>query len=163
MHAVSQPPPLHFTGNPTVDWIILVALGVGVLYALKAIRLSRTAVRATLKYFCVGFLVGLGYYLLRGKVGGDPPLGDGLFFGLIALIFVPKRSRHIPAHVKRAVIARDFKGREHEYDPKKYDLDHKWPFARGGSHTVDNLRAMERNKNRRKGKRRPGLLDMFFR
>jgi hypothetical protein len=161
---MTQAPPIHFTGNPTVDWFILVVAAVVALYALKAIRLSRDAVRPAVKLFLVGLLIGGGYHQLRGQAGGDYLIGDCLFFGFAtAILLMPKRSRHIPAHIKKAVIARDFKGREHEYDPQKYDIDHKWAFARGGSHTIDNLRAMERGKNRRKGKKKPGLFDMFFR
>ena len=72
-----------------------------------------------------------------------------------------KRSRSIPAKVRREVIARDLKGEE--YDSSKHHIDHKWAFSRGGGHTRDNLRVIEKEKNLRKGAKKPGVWDMFFR
>jgi hypothetical protein len=158
------PPPIRFTGNPDVDWVLLVVVGVGVLYSLKAIRLSRDWVRSVLRLFVLGGLTGIAYYLWRGKASGYSVQAYILLFGFGALLFLPgKRSRYIPAAVKREVIARDFKGREHEYDPRKHHLDHKWAFSRRGGHTTDNLRVIDKQANLKKGKKRPGLWDMFFR
>jgi hypothetical protein len=160
-----QPAPIHITGNPTVDWTILAVAFIAVLYCLKAIRLSRDAVRQALRLALGGFLLGLVFYAVRGKEAGDLPLSDGLLFGFLALVFVPrrKRSRYIPADVRRAVIARDFKGREHEYNSQRHHIDHKWPHSRGGGNTTDNLRVLAKEKNLKKGAKRPGAGDMFFR
>jgi len=160
---MTYPPPIRFTGNAGLDWIVLIVAGIFVLYCLKAVRLSRDAVRQALRLFILGFLAGIVYYLWRGQMGGDPLWGDGLFFGVFALIFTRKRSRHIPADAKRRVIERDFKGRTHEYDPKRHHVHHKWAFARGGGHTPDNLRVIDKDKNLKKGKKRPGIWEMFFR
>lgn len=50
--------------------------------------------------------------MLSGKPAGDAPLADGILFGVVALMFVPrpKRSRYIPAKVRREIIARDLRG-----------------------------------------------------
>jgi len=83
---------------------------------------------------------------------------------IVALIYFgqqqgKRRSRYIPKHVKRAVIARDMI--DEEYDPAKHHIDHVWPFARGGSHTTDNLRVIEKRKNLKKGAKRPKMRDMW--
>jgi hypothetical protein len=145
-------------------WIFIAITIVFGLYILKAIRLSREALRPVLRSFIIGFLIGLAYYLQWGKPAGDKLINNGIFFGVVAVaVLHRKRSRYYSQKLKKQVIARHFKGREHEYDPKKHHIDHKWPFARGGSHTRDNLRVMERAKNLRKGAKRPGLWYMFFR
>jgi hypothetical protein len=88
----------------------------------------------------------------------------GAFFvalvcGWVAAQMVPARSRHIPTHVKRRVI-REYESRTgKKYNPREVELDHIMPFSRGGSHTADNLRAIEKAKNRRKGAKRPGVRD----
>ena len=106
--------------------------------------------------------MGLLYYSRFGALRGDRPWVDGAVMGFLAIAFLRrKRSRHIPASVKRAVIARDLKGKK--YDSRKHHIDHKWAFARGGSHTTDNLRVIGKKENLKKGARRPGLWDMFFR
>jgi hypothetical protein len=159
------PSPINITGNPTTDWAILIIGSVIVLYCIMAIRLSRDAVRQTIRLLIGGFLLGLAYYVAHGKAVGNTPQGDGLLFGLLALVFVPrrKRSRYISADVKRAVIARDFAGREHEYDSKRHHIDHKWPHSKGGGNTRDNLRVLTKEKNLKKGAKKPGVGDMFFR
>jgi len=70
-----------------------------------------------------------------------------------------KRSRYVSKATKRAVIARDLKGEK--FDPKRHHVDHVWPFSRGGSHTTDNLRVIEKEKNLQKGAKRPRLRDMW--
>jgi len=158
-------PPVRINGNPLVDWIILVVGFVTLLYYLKAIRLARATVRQALRLFVIGFLLGLIYYIVRGRLGGDSVVSDGFLFGFLAFLFLPrpKRSRYIPAKVKREIIARDLTTRGHKYDPRKHHIDHKWAFSRGGGHTPDNLRIVEKERNLRKGAKKPGIWDMFFR
>jgi hypothetical protein len=157
-------PPIQITGSSYLDWALLVCAFLTVAYYLKAIRLARSTIRYGLKLFLAGFLCGLAYYLLRGKLGGDAPQADGVVFGVLALVLVPrrKRSRYIPVAVRRKVIARDLKGGQ-EYDPQKHHFDHKWAFSRGGGHTSDNLRVIEKDRNLRKGAKKPGIVEMFFR
>jgi hypothetical protein len=130
-------------GRP--NWIFIAIAAVAGLYVLKAIRLSREALRPILLRFAVGFLIGMLYYAQWGQKTGDTLVHNGVFFGAVtAAIFHRKRRRHYSRKIRRQVIARDFKGREHEYDPKKHHIDHKVAFARGGSHTLDNLRIIVR-------------------
>jgi hypothetical protein len=157
-------PPLQLTGNPTADYI---ALGVGALvclYWLRALRLARHGVRLFLRNLAIGFLLFLGCKFFLSKMhiqeGNTWILS---FFAAVTTVLYRKsttrRSRSIPASVRRAVIARDLKGEE--YDPNKHHLDHVWPFSKGGSHTADNLRVIARRKNLQKGARRPRLREMW--
>jgi len=70
-----------------------------------------------------------------------------------------KRSRYIPKRVRRAVVERDLKSEK--FDPQRHHIDHVWPFARGGSHTVDNLRVVDKTKNLRKGAKPPRMREMW--
>ena len=45
--------------------------------------------------------------------------------------------------------------RGRRYSGRDMDIDHIWPYSRGGSNTEDNLRVVERSRNRRKGAKRP--------
>ena len=92
------------------------------------------------------------------------PSQEQVIAGFVAMIFFGrwqsrKRSRRIPKATRRAVIERDLKGEE--FDPEKHHIDHVWPFSRGGSHTTDNLRVIEKRRNLRKGARRPRLREMW--
>jgi hypothetical protein len=155
-----QPPPFRITGNSGVDWLLLIALGVFILYHLKALRLSRETARPAIRDFAIGVLIGLLYYFWRGAAHGDPPI-EAVLFGVIALVIFPrKHTRYIPAKVKRQVVARDLKGER--YDSRKHHIDHKWPHSRGGSNTADNLRVIDKRKNLKKGAKKPGLWELFF-
>jgi 5-methylcytosine-specific restriction endonuclease McrA len=70
-----------------------------------------------------------------------------------------RRSRHYSKTVKQAVIARDLKGEA--YDSTKHHIDHVWPFSKGGSHTTDNLRVISKQKNLKKGAKRPKMREMW--
>ena len=104
----------------------------------------------------VFILVRLRTYLL--------PSQEPIIAGFVAMIFfgkwqAKKRSRVIPKATRRAVIERDLKGEK--YDPQKHHIDHVWPFSKGGSHTTDNLRVVEKKTNLQKGAKRPRLRDMW--
>ena len=91
------------------------------------------------------------------------PKQEQVVAGFVALVFFTKfqsrkRSRYISKSVKRAVIARDL---QEEYDSAKHHIDHVWPFSKGGSHTTDNLRVIEKKKNLKKGAKRPRMRDMW--
>ncbi len=92
------------------------------------------------------------------------PSQEQIMAAFVALLFFgrwqsKKRSRLIPKATRRAVIARDLKGEK--FDPQKHHVDHVWPFAKGGSHTADNLRVIEKKKNLQKGAKRPRMRDMW--
>lgn len=158
-----QAPPFRLTGNAALDWAVLFVAILGYLYWLKALRLASDSARPALLLILGGFCIGLAYYFQYGVSRGDKPIADGMLFAFLAFIFVPrrKRSRYISAKVRKAVIALDLKGQK--YDSRKHHIDHKWAYSRGGSNTIDNLRVIDRAANLRKGAKRPGIWDMFFR
>src|ERR1043166_4954690 len=156
--------PFHITGDPNLHWIIFIVGALVCLYWLSGLRLTREGARLFLRnvvlavlafIVCQLVLTGMkvsnnNAVLLSGFVGF-------MVFGVRKQRF--RRSRYIPKSVKRAVIARDMKAEK--YDPAKHHIDHVWPFARGGSHTTDNLRVIEKKKNLKKGAKRPKMREMW--
>jgi len=156
-------PPFHITGDPNADWIIFIVGAVVCLYWLRALRLAREGARRFLRSLAIAFLVFLGCQLvLSGMQFQD---GNRLMLsGLVAAVVLYRRasirrSRYIPISVKRAVIARDLKGEQ--YDSKKHHIDHVWAFSRRGSHTTDNLRVIDKQRNLKKGAKRPRIWEMW--
>jgi len=157
-------PPVHITGNPGPDWIILAVGTVVALYWLRALRLARegarrffsNVVKSVLVFVCSAFVLSSVF-----KIDHSRSQGLSLCVAFVALIRWQsfKRSRYIPNATKRAVVARDLPGGG--YDPRLHHIDHVWPHSRGGSNTGDNLRVLERKRNLQKGAKRPRLRDMF--
>jgi hypothetical protein len=79
----------------------------------------------------------------------------GILAGLVADLFVPARSRHIPTGTRRAIVSDWERKHGRKFSAREYELDHDVPFSRGGSSTRDNLRVRSRRYNRAKGARRP--------
>ena len=157
-------PPIHITGKPDFDWIILAVGAVVALYWLRALRLAREGARRFLSNVLKsGFVFVAFEFVLSSMLKMDYSRSQGLSLcvAFVALIRwqSAKRSRHIPNSAKRAVIERDLPGGG--YDPQVHHIDHVWPHSKGGSNTTDNLRVIEKRRNLRKGAKRPGLRDMF--
>jgi hypothetical protein len=160
-------PPLHITGQPDADWIIFVVGAVVCLYWLRALRLAREGARLFLRNLARAVLIFCTATVILTAVHLQTPLTPSqrqVMAGIVALVFFvrwqgKKRPRYIPKATKRAVIARDLKGEK--FDPKRHHVDHVWPFSRGGSHTTDNLRVIEKKKNLQKGAKRPRMRDMW--
>jgi 5-methylcytosine-specific restriction endonuclease McrA len=157
-------PPVHITGNPDLDWIILAVGAVVALYWLRALRLARqgarrflsNVVKSALVFLCSAFVLSSVF-----KIDHSRSQGLSLCVAFVALIRWQsfRRSRYIPNATKRAVVARDLPGGG--YDPRLHHIDHVWPHSRGGSNTGDNLRVLERKRNLQKGAKRPRMRDMF--
>ena len=160
-------PPLRITGQPNADWIIFIVGAIVCLYWLRALRLARQGARLFLRnllksvvLFCALMVILIAE---RTKTNFQPSQ-EQIIAGFVSLIFFgrwqgQKRSRYIPKSTRRAVIARDLKGEK--FDPKKHHVDHVWPFAKGGSHTTDNLRVIDKKKNLEKGAKRPRMRDIW--
>jgi len=160
-------PPIHITGAPNADWVIFIVGAVVCLYWLRALRLAREGARLFIRNLLKSIILFAA--LMAGLTGFRMqthllPSQEQIIAGFVALIFFgrfqgKKRSRYISKATRRAVITRDLKGEE--YDPQKHHIDHVWPFSRGGSHTTDNLRVIEKKKNLRKGAKRPRMREMW--
>src|SRR5260221_9303358 len=145
--------PFHATGDPNLDLLIFI-VGAGIcLYWLRALRLAREGARLFLRNLVKAVMV---FCLLMAALSATRQQTqlvssqEQLIAGFVAIVFFGqsqnrKRSRYISKSTRRAVIARDLKGEE--YDSQKHHIDHVWPFARGGSHTADNLRVIAKRKN----------------
>lgn len=120
-----------------------------------AFRLRRVGVSFALYLGVIGVLVKLNF----------PPL-EAIAFGFLSAVaggflFVahPKRERRIPTSIRRAVIARDLRGKE--FDPRIHHIDHIVPFSKGGDHSMENLRVLSRGRNLQRGTRMPKLKDLL--
>jgi hypothetical protein len=69
------------------------------------------------------------------------------------------RSRWIPAAKRRKAVARWEARTGKHFDPDAYELDHIIPFAKGGWHTLDNLRVIRKKANRAKAHKEPDFGD----
>lgn len=160
-------PPFHVTGDPNADWVIFVVGLFVCLYWLRALRLAREGARLFLRNVASAVLVFCASMLILAAVRLQTqfqPTQEQVIAAIVALLFFGrfqsrKRSRYIPKTTRRAVIARDLKGEK--FDPEKHHIDHVWPFSKGGSNTSDNLRVIAKEKNLRKGAKRPRMRDMW--
>jgi len=66
-----------------------------------------------------------------------------------------KRSRWIPTATRRKVIELFERKTGAKYDPRVHHIDHKVPFAKGGGHTLENLRVVDHRINRKKAGKMP--------
>lgn len=151
----------------TAEWIIFIVGALVCLYWLRALRLAREGARLFLRNLLKAIMVFCFSMAILTAMRARThllPSQEQLIAGFAALIFFgrwrsKKRSRYIRKSVKRAVVARDLKGEE--YDPTKHHIDHVWPFSKGGSNTPDNLRVIAKEKNLKKGAKRPKLREMW--
>jgi hypothetical protein len=160
-------PPIHITGLPNLDWIIVAVGFIVCLYWLRALRLAREGARLFLRNLFKSVMVFsalmMVFTAMRPRTHLVPPQ-ELVIAGFVTLLFFgrwqsKRRSRRIPKSVKRAVIERDLKGEK--FDPERHHIDHVWPFSRGGSHTTDNLRVIEKKRNLQKGAKRPRMREMW--
>jgi hypothetical protein len=159
--------PLHITSVPTAYWIILVVGAVFCLYWLRALRLAREGAKLFIRnllHAMIVFCVLMTFFTAVRVRSHLLPSQEQVIAGFVSLIFFgkwrsKKRSRQIPKWTRRAVIERDLKGEK--FDSAKHHIDHVWPFSRGGSHTTDNLRVIEKKRNLRKGAKRPRMREMW--
>jgi len=159
----ADPPPIAISGDPGLDWIILGAGVFMAVYWLRALRLAREGARMLLNNVATALGAGLMTYVVLN--GAHEPrersvgIAECVTLGSFFMFQKKKRSRHIPKATRLAVIERDLKGEQ--FDRQKHQVDHIWPFSRGGSHTADNLRVVAKEANLRKGAKKPGLREMF--
>lgn len=162
-----MPPPFHVTGNPNVDWIIFIVGAAVCLYWMRALRLARQGARLFLRNLASAVLVFCAVVMILTAIRLQTrlqPSQEQIIAGVVALVFFgrlrgKKRTRYISKATRRAVIERDLKGEK--FDSEKHHIDHVWPFSRGGSHSTDNLRVIEKKRNLSKGAKRPRMRDMW--
>jgi hypothetical protein len=149
-------------------WLLGAAIvGYQVVYRCFVLRAKKQDLVYKLKLSAVGlFSYGAGVAFLQNS--GLPVLQVALVSALagmgIAQIIVrrPRRSRYIPADVKRRVIAH-YEKNGGKFNPSLHHLDHIVPYAEGGDHSVGNLRVLSKEKNLAKSAKAPKLRDFLRR
>jgi hypothetical protein len=138
------------------DTLVAVGAIAAFLFALALYRRRDTVldkVRHVLQFAGAAILT----FIIASKFLQPPqPIYCALIAELVAgIYFKPRaRSRYIPRSERRKVIARFERSGRH-YDPKKHEIDHVVPHSRGGVSKADNLRVIERERNRAKAARPP--------
>jgi len=135
-------------------WFLLVPL---LLVLAPGIWRRRESIRFRLRIILVGEFAYLLITLCLVKIGWSTPQSVvcGCLAGGLVVALQRGRKRYIPRSERRKAIARFEYKTGHKYNPRIHDLDHTVPFAKGGSNTADNLRVVERDKNRAKGAKSP--------
>ena len=142
---------------PADPQILYIIVGVAFFFLLVSIRRRREAIRHALRRAIIVEATYFGVAYILAQVGR--PMTEALLGGIVAaLIVMPMirgRSRHIPASVRRRTIAEHELRTGKKFNARKDELDHEVAFSKGGSHTEDNLRVVEKRKNRSKGAKSP--------
>jgi len=142
---------------PADQQLLKIIAGVVIFFLLVSIRRRREAIRHRIRRVIVveGVYVGVAYFMAQaGRTSIESLLG-GIVAALIVNQMMPGRSRHIPASVRRRKVAEYELRTGKKFNPSKHELDHEVAFSKGGSHTEDNLRVVEKRKNRSKGAKSP--------
>ena len=137
--------------------ILYVIVAAVVFLVLVSLRRRREAIRHAIRrvFFAEATYVLVVYLMvLAGRTTLEALLA-GVLSGFVVNKMMPGRSRHIPASVRRRKIAEYELRSGKKFNPRKHELDHEVPFARGGSHTEDNLVVTEKRRNRSKGAKSP--------
>ena len=144
-----------------VTWPEVIAAGIAMMFAVSAFRRRegighklRIALQALTAFGLVAY-VGATWVCPQYGVNPAAAVVAGIICGLVIINRAPKRSRNIPRPVRREVIAGFEKATGEKYDGSRHHIDHKVPFAKGGSHTLDNLEVLPRSKNLAKSNRSP--------
>jgi hypothetical protein len=138
------------------------ALLLALLYIVQIARRVRGELRFRLTRLAVALaLYGLSVVVLHQRgYSVVEILAFSVLVGLTPMIFIkaPKRLRYIPAHTRRAVLARD----RAKYPPgTPLEIDHIVPHSKYGDCSLENLRAVPKGYNRRKAARWPRPLELL--
>jgi hypothetical protein len=141
---------------PDVPHPLLIAIGIlAVLPILLGIRRRRDAIRFKLRNIIIVECAYLGVTLLLVKLGVQPMQAwlGGIVVALIVVIRTRPRGRYVSAAVKRRARAEFELQTGKKFNSRKHEYDHRVPFSRGGGHTSDNIRVVEKGNNRSKGRK----------
>lgn len=147
-----------FSTMPIEWWIPRIIGFVLITLILVSIRRRREAILHRLRRVIIGEFVYVGVAYGLSQTARTTPL-ESLLGGLVAALLVsqmmPGRSRRVPASVRRRKIAEYEMRTGKKFNPRRHELDHEIAFSKGGSHTTDNLRVIEKRRNRSKGAKSP--------
>jgi hypothetical protein len=142
---------------PVAWWIPRLIVAFVIFLLLLSLRPRREAIRHWVRRIVIVEATYFAVVYLMVHIGRPPieSLLEGILAGFVVNQMQPRRSRHIPASVRRRKIAEYELRTGKKFNPRKHELDHGIPFSRGGSHTADNLSVMEKRRNRSKGAKSP--------
>ena len=168
---------LNSIGIRDRQWIIAIEIATYVagwffcLYWARALFLARDGVRHFLSNVLVTaaalYLLFVGGWVLSRPIDNSMAshimFAIGVVFFLFGVVYLRRRpaprKRAIPKRIRASVIARDLGGKP--FDSSKHHIDHVWPFSKGGSHTAENLRVLDKKENLKKGARRSKFREMW--
>lgn len=144
---------------PLIIWCIVVTpVSIYAQHCIEIARRRRREVRFRVKRTMVSLALYLGGTFVMNAMGYGPV--HSIFVGFLmgvaggfVLVRPPSRNRRIPKRIRQAVIARDLKNVP--FDPAFHHLDHIVPYSRGGDHSVENLRVLQKLDNIRRGAKMP--------
>jgi hypothetical protein len=146
-------------------WAVAAVVVAPYLFRIVQIgRRKKQAVKYKVRRLTIGLCLYLGgaYVWVRLHHSTLEAIIFGFLLGLGgAFLFTrpPERNRRIPAHVKRAVIARDLKGAP--FNPKLHHVHHVVPYSKGGDNSITNLKVIPKEENLRRGAKKPRLRDLM--
>jgi hypothetical protein len=149
--------------NPLIATVIGVIVLSWLFYIVQIARRKRERVKYKLKMIFVAetafILTAIAF--LRAGLSPLTSLIVAVLVGLGVASFIkpPTRTRRIPPHIKRAVIARGMKGER--FVPGIHHIHHIVPFSRGGDNSIENLRVISKHENLRRGAKMPKIRDLF--
>jgi hypothetical protein len=139
----------------TPEIMTVVVYGSIALALVAILWQRREALTHAAKYGIKAALFGVvaGFVLDLCGLPKVPAFVTGVVFALLVFRATPKRSRHIPARVRRQVIA-NWEGETGlTYNRRIHEIDHIHPHSLGGGNHAGNLQILHRKKNRSKGAR----------
>jgi len=156
----------RFACDHELAFVVVLALLLALfMYARAVIPLARDGLTRFKDNCLIAFLAGDATYLLLDFLLRINHV-TAIWLSIGAAMFVlwwkssAPRSRYIASSTKRAAIAQ-FERKGGKYDSSKHHFDHIWPFSRGGSHSLENVRIIEKRMNLRKGARNPRFRDLY--
>jgi hypothetical protein len=148
-----------------VLWLLIVFVLPPAYYLIQVARRRREVIQFKLKRLAVYFVcvvTGMAVIPGRGYSTRDAAIFS-FFFGIsAALVLVRRRrtSRRVPNSLRRIVIAK-YEATGKRFDPRLHELDHIVPFSKGGDHSEQNLRVVNRSANRSRGAKMPRFRDFI--
>ena len=121
----------------------------------------REAIAHAARGVLIACLCAAAAYFILWKSGLSPAAAyiTALVIGVLIRRADPRRSRYIPARVKRQAIATFEKKTGETFNKRIHELDHVLPHSRGGGNAEDNIQVLTKKKNRSKGAKQNGRYD----